>query len=38
MTTYPETKAVIEGHTDGVGSAAYNQKLSQRRPKAFGII
>jgi OmpA-OmpF porin, OOP family len=31
MTTYPETKAVIEGHTDSVGGAAYNMKLSQRR-------
>jgi len=31
LTTYPQTKAVIEGHTDSVGSSAYNQKLSQRR-------
>ncbi len=31
MATYPGTKAVIEGHTDSVGSAAYNLKLSQRR-------
>ena len=34
MATYPETKAVIEGHTDSVGSAAYNQKLSQRRAES----
>ena len=34
MTAYPETKAVIEGHTDNVGSAAYNQKLSQRRAES----
>lgn len=34
MTAYPETKAVIEGHTDSVGSAAYNQKLSQRRAES----
>jgi len=31
MTAYPETKAVIEGHTDSLGPAAYNLKLSQRR-------
>lgn len=31
MTTYPTAKAVIEGHTDATGSAAYNQNLSQRR-------
>ncbi|MCJ7541679.1 MAG: OmpA family protein, partial [Desulfobacterales bacterium] len=34
MAAYPETKAVIEGHTDSVGSAAYNQKLSQRRAES----
>jgi len=28
---YPERSVVIEGHTDNVGSAAYNQALSQRR-------
>ncbi len=31
---YPETQAVIEGHTDSDGSAAYNQGLSERRAKA----
>jgi OOP family OmpA-OmpF porin len=31
MIKYPATTAVIEGHTDSVGSEAYNQKLSQRR-------
>lgn len=31
MTTYPGTKAVIEGHTDSAGSTAYNLQLSQRR-------
>jgi len=30
----PTTKARIEGHTDNVGSAAYNMKLSQRRAAA----
>lgn len=28
---YPDTKAVIEGHTDNVGSAQANMQLSQRR-------
>jgi len=31
MAAYPGTKAIIEGHTDSVGSVAYNLKLSQRR-------
>jgi len=31
MTKYPETKAVIEGHTDNVGKEAYNMKLSKDR-------
>ncbi len=34
MVKYPETKAVIEGHTDSTGAAAYNQKLSQRRAES----
>lgn len=28
---YPDTKAVIEGHTDNVGSAQSNMQLSERR-------
>jgi OmpA-OmpF porin, OOP family len=28
---YPDTKVVVEGHTDSRGSDAYNQKLSDRR-------
>jgi OmpA-OmpF porin, OOP family len=31
---YPGSKVVIEGHTDNVGSADYNQKLSESRATA----
>jgi OOP family OmpA-OmpF porin len=31
MKTYPKTNAVIEGHTDNVYTAEYNQKLSEAR-------
>lgn len=31
MKQYPELNVTIEGHTDSVGGAAYNKKLSQRR-------
>lgn len=31
---YPEATAVIEGHTDNIGTAKYNQGLSERRAKA----
>lgn len=31
MTQYPNTKTVIEGHTDNVGKEAANMKLSQNR-------
>ena len=34
MKKYPETTAVIEGHTDNVGGKAYNERLSQRRADA----
>lgn len=45
MKKYPTTTAIIEGHTDNVGGAAYNMKLSQKRAenvvaylvKNFGI-
>jgi len=30
----PDMKLRIEGHCDGIGSAAYNQKLSERRARA----
>ena len=32
----PGATLIIEGHTDSTGSAAYNQKLSERRAKAVG--
>lgn len=31
LKTYPDTTAIIEGHTDDVGTVEYNQALSQRR-------
>jgi len=34
MTEYPDTTAVIEGHTDNKGDEAYNLKLSQMRAEA----
>lgn len=34
MNTYPGTTTTIEGHTDNVGSAALNKKLSQQRADA----
>lgn len=34
MKDYPDINVVIEGHTDSVGTAAYNKKLSQRRAEA----
>jgi OOP family OmpA-OmpF porin len=34
MKQYPDLNVVVEGHTDSVGTAAYNKKLSQRRAEA----
>ncbi len=34
LNAYPETVAVIEGHTDSTGSEEYNLKLSQKRANA----
>ncbi|RNC65842.1 MAG: outer membrane beta-barrel domain-containing protein [Desulfuromonadales bacterium] len=34
MKQNPTTTAIIEGHTDRIGSADYNMKLSQRRAEA----
>jgi OOP family OmpA-OmpF porin len=35
MKNYPQVKGTIEGHTDNVGSANYNLKLSQRRSESI---
>jgi outer membrane protein OmpA-like peptidoglycan-associated protein len=34
LKSHPQTKVVIEGHTDSVGSDSYNDELSQRRADA----
>ncbi len=34
LTQNPAVKVSVEGHTDSVGSARYNQKLSERRAQA----
>lgn len=34
MRTYPSVSTTVEGHTDSVGSDAYNQNLSERRANA----
>lgn len=31
LNKYPDTKLLVEGHTDNIGRAAYNQKLSEQR-------
>jgi len=38
MTEYPQTKVTIEGHTSMVGSAEYNQVLSENRAEAIKLI
>ena len=34
MARFPNTKAVIEGHTSAVGTESYNQSLSEQRAAA----
>ncbi|HKS87324.1 MAG TPA: OmpA family protein, partial [Pseudolabrys sp.] len=34
MKSYPNAQVTIDGHTDGKGSDAYNQPLSERRAAA----
>jgi len=33
---YPQTTLKVEGHTDSIGSASYNQRLSERRANSVG--
>ncbi|ETX12348.1 flagellar motor protein MotB [Marinomonas ushuaiensis DSM 15871] len=35
LTEYPNTNAIIEGHTDDRGSASYNQAISEKRAQAI---
>jgi len=37
MIQYPDTKVLIEGHSDSQGAAGYNQKLSQRRAESVRL-
>ncbi|RME86177.1 MAG: OmpA family protein, partial [Zetaproteobacteria bacterium] len=34
LAVFPDRKVRVEGHTDAIGDAAYNQKLSERRAEA----
>jgi OOP family OmpA-OmpF porin len=34
LKAHPDYTAEIQGHTDSIGSAEYNKKLSERRAKA----
>mgnify|MGYP000917560715 CR=1 FL=1 len=36
FTEYPETNILVEGHTDNVGTDAYNMTLSEKRANAVG--
>ena len=38
MVEYPETSLVIEGHTDSVGNADFNRRLSQQRADAVKAV
>jgi outer membrane protein OmpA-like peptidoglycan-associated protein len=35
---YPKTEVAVVGHTDSVGSAAYNQGLSERRANSVQLF
>lgn len=35
LKSYPDRNAVIEGHTDNIGNAAYNRDLSERRGESI---
>jgi len=38
MKKYPDMNIVVEGHTDSVGDAKYNKKLSQKRAEAIKAV
>ena len=39
LTAYPKANFVVEGHTDSIGSEAFNQKLSEdRASKVVGFL
>ena len=38
LNKYPQVDVTIEGHTSKVGSAAYNQQLSEKRAKAVATL
>lgn len=38
MKQYPSTTTTVEGHTDAIGTEAYNQKLSERRANAVKSV
>ena len=39
LTAYPKANFVVEGHTDSIGSEAFNQKLSEERAsKVVGYL
>ncbi len=38
LVAYPASDVIVVGHTDNVGSAAYNQSLSERRAGAVAAI
>ena len=38
LNKYPQIELLIEGHTSKLGSAAYNQKLSQKRAEAVAAL
>lgn len=38
MRDHPDVRAVVEGHTDSVGTEQYNQSLSQRRADSVRVM
>ncbi|MFP4031437.1 MAG: OmpA family protein, partial [Desulfococcaceae bacterium] len=38
MQQYPQTRVLVEGHTDSTGNAQYNQQLSERRAESVADL